>query len=154
MSWGTRSRWLTSMGWRYSYLQTIREHPEIRVKIEVMKTKSWSTRVLLTPSSHLRKGRISRGRTLSTYLIGGSQNCVTRVTYSVDQLTQLLSSWESLEHLQYKLQWRSEEVVVWNCPLSTCVNPTRERHIPKKEWLLQSIIDYSYDETDNDLEID
>ena len=37
------------------------------------KTKSWSSRPFLTPSSHSRKGRITRGRKLSSYLIGGSQ---------------------------------------------------------------------------------
>jgi hypothetical protein len=42
-------------------------------QIEVMKPKSWCTRTLLPPSSHSRKRRIARERTLSTYLICGSQ---------------------------------------------------------------------------------
>ena len=70
LSWATRSRGLTSMGWRYSSsMSTLRFVRRLRW----WKPKSWSTRLLLAPSSHSRKGRITRGRTLSTYLIGGSQ---------------------------------------------------------------------------------
>jgi hypothetical protein len=46
------------------------DNPEIRAEIQVMKTVMKYQ--ALAPSSHLRKGRIARGRTQSTYLIGGS----------------------------------------------------------------------------------
>ena len=83
------------------------------------KPNSWSTRLLLTPSSHSRKGSITRGRTLSIYLIGGSQTvqhhhhsrtCCVQWWLFTEQLTQLLTDWESILHLQWNLQWRSEEV--------------------------------------------
>jgi hypothetical protein len=87
------------MGWRYSsYMNTLRF---VR-RLLWWKPNSCGTRLWLTPSSHWRKGRITRARTHSTCLIGGSQTTV--------QLTKLLSVWESLWDLQCVLQWRSEEV--------------------------------------------
>ena len=47
------------------------EHPEIRVQIEVMKTEVMV--LVVSIKSFEEKGRITRARTLSTYLIGGSQ---------------------------------------------------------------------------------
>ena len=49
------------------------EHHEIRPQIELMKTEVIKYQLLQVPSSHSRKGRIVRGRTHSTCLIGGSQ---------------------------------------------------------------------------------
>ncbi len=62
-----------------------------------------------------RKGRIVKARTHSTCLMVEIKLCnVTRthvrVTCSTDKLTQFLSVWVSLYHLQCDLQWRSEEV--------------------------------------------
>jgi hypothetical protein len=45
------------------------------------KPKLWRIRLLLAPSSHSRKGRIARGRTLWTDLIDGSQELVSWPTH-------------------------------------------------------------------------
>ncbi len=88
MSWSTRSRCLTSMGWRYfSSMSTLR----LVFRLRWWKPKSRSTRLLRTPSRHSRKGMIARGRTLSTYLIGGSQT-VQRYQHSHFMLRAVLTN--------------------------------------------------------------
>jgi hypothetical protein len=62
------------------------------------KLKSWSTRLLLVPSSHSRKERITRGRTHSTYLIGGSQT-VQRCQDSRTFCVQYWPTHPTLTHL-------------------------------------------------------
>ena len=51
ISWATRSRCLTSMGWRYSSCMST---PRFVLRLSWWKPKSSSTRLLLTPSSHSR----------------------------------------------------------------------------------------------------
>ena len=49
------------------------DHPEIRPEIEVMKTEVMKYQTLAGSIKSFEEGRIERGRTLLTYLIGGSQ---------------------------------------------------------------------------------
>ncbi len=70
MSWGTRARCLTSMGWRYSSSMSTQRFV---CRLKRWKPHSCGTRIWLTPSSHSRKGRIVRARTHSTCLMGGNQ---------------------------------------------------------------------------------
>ena len=64
----TESVWAILRAWTMTYLEAY-----------LICSTTWGdenrshTSFLLTPSSHSRKGRIERGRTLSTYLIAGSQ---------------------------------------------------------------------------------
>ncbi len=94
--------------------------------------------VLLTPYSHSRKARITRGRTHSTYLIGGSQTvhcCVCTV------ITDSPNSWNPRpsESLQHNLHWRSEVVVHWlysviELYIVTCVQVMTEWIIQSHDW--------------------
>jgi hypothetical protein len=62
------------------------------LRLRWWRTKSWSTRLLLTTSSHSSKGRIGRGRTHSTCLIGGSQT----VQRWQDSRTCCVQFWQTL----------------------------------------------------------
>jgi len=79
------------------------EHPEIRPQIDVMKTEvmTYQAFARLTPSSHSRKGRIARGRTLCT-LICGSQT-LQRYQHSRTCCVQCWPTHQNLARLSVSL---------------------------------------------------
>jgi hypothetical protein len=113
MFWATRSQSLTSMGWRYSNCMSNLRLKFVR-RLRWWKPKSRRTQTLADSINSFEERKDSKTKDTFDLSDWWKSNCETLPGFfllNADQLTQLLTTWSSLYHLQCDLHWRSEVVI-------------------------------------------